>query len=139
MYIYLYVCVYIIHRGGHLELWDANMTRCVQRIPPVFNRMTIFTNTDESFHGHPTPLSAPEDKMRYALQLVYYTKVNEKERPIKREIIVSEPSSPYGSPHAAIFQNNCRPNDEMDLFCKNYIHPSRMELNDNRHCQCKYR
>ena len=29
-------------RQGHLELWNANVTKCVQRIPPSFNRMVNF-------------------------------------------------------------------------------------------------
>lgn len=59
---------------GHLEMWDHNNTRVLQRIPPVFNRMSIFTVTDDAFHGHPEPLNAPEGEARYALQIVYYTK-----------------------------------------------------------------
>ena len=45
--------------GGHLELWDRDMTRCGQRILPVFNRTVVFSTTDFSFHGHPTPLACP--------------------------------------------------------------------------------
>ena len=38
--------------GGHLELWSRDMRRCVQRIAPLSNRMTIFSTTDFSYHGH---------------------------------------------------------------------------------------
>ena len=40
----------------------------------MFNRMGIFTVTDDAFHGHPEPLAAPPGVNRYALQLVYYTR-----------------------------------------------------------------
>lgn len=59
--------------GGHLELWDADMTRCVRQILPVFNRTVVFTTTDTSYHGHPTPLSCPADRRRRSASFYYYT------------------------------------------------------------------
>ena len=59
--------------GGHLELWDTEMTRCVQRILPIFNRCVIFNTTSNSYHGHPEPLTCPEDRTRKSLALYYYT------------------------------------------------------------------
>lgn len=51
-------------RGGNLEIWDHNSTRCLHSIPPLFNRMSIFTVTDDAFHGHPEPLNSPPGVMR---------------------------------------------------------------------------
>jgi hypothetical protein len=59
--------------GGHLELWDAGVTRCVRRILPVFNRCVIFNTTDTSFHGHPEPLACPPGTTRKSLALYYYS------------------------------------------------------------------
>lgn len=59
--------------GGHLELWDTEMTKCVKKIRPLFNRCVIFNTTDNSFHGHPDPLKCPEDMTRKSLALYYYT------------------------------------------------------------------
>jgi hypothetical protein len=59
--------------GGHLELWDTDMTRCEQRILPVFNRCVIFSTTDTSYHGHPDPLTCPPGWTRRSLALYYYT------------------------------------------------------------------
>lgn len=59
--------------GGALELWNADMTRCVRSIAPVFNRTVIFSTTDTSFHGHPKPLTCPPDRTRRSLSLYYYT------------------------------------------------------------------
>lgn len=59
--------------GGHLELWDAGMTRCVRRILPTFNRCVIFSTTDSSFHGHPEPLACPRGRTRKSLALYYYS------------------------------------------------------------------
>ena len=59
--------------GGHLELWDTEMKECVRRVLPVFNRVVIFSTTDFSHHGHPTPLSCPPERTRKSLALYYYS------------------------------------------------------------------
>jgi Rps23 Pro-64 3,4-dihydroxylase Tpa1-like proline 4-hydroxylase len=59
--------------GGHLQLWDREMTRCEARVTPLFNRVMIFSTTDFSYHGHPDPLSCPEGMTRKSLALYYFT------------------------------------------------------------------
>jgi 2OG-Fe(II) oxygenase superfamily len=59
--------------GGFLELWDAAMQRCVQRIAPIFNRAVIFRTGPDSFHGHPDPITCPPDVTRKSLALYYFT------------------------------------------------------------------
>ena len=59
--------------GGHFELWDRDMTRCVSKIPPKFNTMALFTTTDFSYHGLPNPLTCPPDRSRKSMALYYYT------------------------------------------------------------------
>jgi len=59
--------------GGHLELWDAEMTHCVVKTAPVLNRCVIFSTTDHSFHGHPDPLKCPVGRSRNSIALYYYT------------------------------------------------------------------
>lgn len=59
--------------GGHLELWDSNMTNCVKKIAPLFNRLVVFSTTDTSFHGHPDPLVCPPEVRRKSIALYYYT------------------------------------------------------------------
>ncbi|HQQ63757.1 MAG TPA: 2OG-Fe(II) oxygenase [Pseudomonadales bacterium] len=59
--------------GGHLELWEKDMSRCVQRVAPVAGRCVIFSTTRDSFHGHPHPLTCPADKSRKSVALYYYT------------------------------------------------------------------
>jgi hypothetical protein len=59
--------------GGHLELWNADMSACRQRIAPTFNRTVIFSTTDTSYHGHPHPLASPPGVTRKSVSLYYYT------------------------------------------------------------------
>ena len=59
--------------GGHLELWDKNMSQCMKKILPSFNTMVIFSTTDFSNHGHPDPLNCPSEISRRSLALYYFS------------------------------------------------------------------
>ncbi len=59
--------------GGKLELWDKQMKACRKKISPVFNRCVIFNTDADSFHGHPEPMTCPEDQFRRSIALYYYT------------------------------------------------------------------
>ena len=59
--------------GGHLELWNRDMTACVRRILPVASRCVVFNTTRFSYHGHPSPLTCPEGRTRKSLAFYYYT------------------------------------------------------------------
>ena len=86
--------------GGHLELWDKDMTQCEQKILPIFNRCVVFSTTDFSYHGHPEPLTCPEGLTRKSLALYYYSNG----RPAE-EIL--------GTPHTTIFQ--ARPQEDLRM------------------------
>lgn len=57
---------------GDLELWDGDMQRCVQAVPPVFNRCVIFLTTAHSYHGHPHKLACPPGESRKSIALYYF-------------------------------------------------------------------
>jgi Rps23 Pro-64 3,4-dihydroxylase Tpa1-like proline 4-hydroxylase len=59
--------------GGHLEIWDREMKACARSVLPIANRCVIFNTTDDSYHGHPHPLTCPEGMLRRSLALYYYT------------------------------------------------------------------
>ena len=59
--------------GGHLELWDKDLTRRELSIAPLFNRLVIFSITDTAYHGHPNPLETPPGVARRSLALYYYS------------------------------------------------------------------
>ena len=59
--------------GGHLELWDRDMTRCEAKVLPIFKRVMIFGTTDYTCHGHPDPLRCPQGMTRKSLALYYFT------------------------------------------------------------------
>ena len=59
--------------GGHLQLWNKDMSECVHRVLPVFNRFVVFSTTDDANHGHPDPLTCPADRARRSMALYYYS------------------------------------------------------------------
>jgi hypothetical protein len=65
--------------GGHLELWTRDMSRCARKVLPVFNRCVVFSTTDDSYHGHPEPLTCPPDWSRKSIALYYYSNGRPKE------------------------------------------------------------
>jgi hypothetical protein len=67
--------------GGHLELWRRDMSECFEKILPVINRCVIFNTDRDSFHGHPDPITCPDDWTRKSIALYYFT---EEDRPLKR-------------------------------------------------------
>lgn len=59
--------------GGHLELWNQDMSKCTERILPIAGRCVIFSTSSTSYHGHPDPLTCPETESRKSVALYYYT------------------------------------------------------------------
>ena len=59
--------------GGHLELWNQDVSRCEKKILPSFNSMAIFSTTDFSNHGHPDPLVCPKEISRKSVALYYFS------------------------------------------------------------------
>jgi Rps23 Pro-64 3,4-dihydroxylase Tpa1-like proline 4-hydroxylase len=62
--------------NGHLELWDNKPSDGgvpIKKILPIFNRLVIFGTKKGSWHGHPTPLTCPENRYRISLATYYYS------------------------------------------------------------------
>jgi len=58
-------------KGGHLELWDPELSKSVA-ILPVFNRMLIFSTDKQSWHGHRL-IDTPDGDTRKSINLYYFT------------------------------------------------------------------
>ena len=76
--------------GGHIELWNEDVTRCERRVLPLFNRTIVFATTDTSFHGHPQPLACPPERARRSVSFYYYTN--------------GRPAAERSAPHDTIFK-----------------------------------
>jgi len=60
------------HYGGDLELWNAEVTECVKKVPPAFNRAVIFETSEISYHGY-SRIQVPEGMSRKSVYAYFYT------------------------------------------------------------------
>ncbi len=58
--------------AGHTELWNADMTECVKKVRPDFNRAIIFATTGKSYHGY-GKINPPEGTNRKSFYTYFYT------------------------------------------------------------------
>lgn len=60
---------------GNIELWKSdnfeNLVRCSKSIEPVFNRLVIFDNSDNSWHGSPDRIECRDDQTRIFVTISY--------------------------------------------------------------------
>jgi hypothetical protein len=83
--------------GGHLQLWNRDMTSCEAKVSPIFNRVMVFGTTDFTYHGHPDPLQCPDGMTRKSLALYYFSN--------------GRPPEEVTDEHSTLF----RPRDEKDF------------------------
>jgi hypothetical protein len=113
--------------------------------------MSIFTVTDDAFHGHPEPLTSPPGVMRsvflsvsstdpsssrYGFQIVYYTKERGERFSSHNRLKKKRKYAPY---HGAIFQPSCPlrgggSGGGMREFCTQEPRDS-----DQLRCECNFR
>lgn len=65
---------------GDFQVWDGilengkhKLVSMVERIYPIFNRLVVFSTSENSYHGHPEELMCPGDITRKSIALYYYT------------------------------------------------------------------
>jgi Rps23 Pro-64 3,4-dihydroxylase Tpa1-like proline 4-hydroxylase len=90
--------------GGHLEIWsgdnvlndDAKIVNCENKILPIFNRMIMFTNTTNAWHGNPEPVLIENDAKRIFLTLSYISEKHNDGMENNREkaFFVNRPNDP---------------------------------------------
>jgi UDP-N-acetylglucosamine 2-epimerase (non-hydrolysing) len=103
--------IYLSHNwkeenSGHLEIWDGDsvlkddalISKLHTRILPTFNRLIMFTNTVNAWHGNPDPVKIYNDEKRIFLTLSYLSEKHSEGMENNRE--------------KAFFVN--RPNDEIN-------------------------
>ena len=67
---------------------------------PAGNRMLVFTTSLDSFHGHPDPLTCPDDVARRSMALYYFT---EEDEPVRRSTNYRARPEEGPAPKAAIW------------------------------------
>jgi Rps23 Pro-64 3,4-dihydroxylase Tpa1-like proline 4-hydroxylase len=86
---------------GDLELWSHDAKRCDVSIAPLYNKTVIFEVANPNFHGVPTPLACPADRMRQSFILYYHTTVSKSGLELKPHTSIFAPRL-YGTNRATI-------------------------------------
>lgn len=76
--------------GGYLEIEDTEKM-FHKTIAPVINTTVLFVTDDDSIHGHPIPMTLPDNVSRKSIALYYYTK----EKPMKGHYSVRNTTKYY--------------------------------------------
>jgi Rps23 Pro-64 3,4-dihydroxylase Tpa1-like proline 4-hydroxylase len=58
--------------SGHTELWETR-TKPLKKVLPIKNRLVLFSTSDNSWHGHPNPLTCPDNMTRKSFATYYYS------------------------------------------------------------------
>lgn len=61
--------------GGHLQLWNEDLSECTKITAPHVNTAVLFRTSDISFHGLPKPIQCPETKYRKSIAVYYVSPV----------------------------------------------------------------
>lgn len=58
--------------GGAMEMWNANMSKLVKKVPCDFNRCLIFETSEISYHGY-SKITLPPGETRKSFYTYFYT------------------------------------------------------------------
>ena len=84
--------------NGHNELWNNDVTKCIKKTKPVFNRAIIFKTNDISWHGLPEKITCPQNVYRKSLAYYYVSPLNsnkDEKKYRKKAKYVKRPDEPY--------------------------------------------
>lgn len=65
--------------GGHLEIWEGEsvlqdnvkINKCINKVLPSFNKLILFNNTNNAWHGNPHPVKCDNNSTRIFVTLSY--------------------------------------------------------------------
>ena len=89
--------------GCDLEVWegtnaaydDAKLTKLVASVPPMFNRLIVFTCDDYSWHGNPVPQHGSDDSKRIFITMSYLSDNYDYENKKCKAFFVPRPTDEY--------------------------------------------
>lgn len=82
--------------GGNLEFWDFECKTILHKVEPRANRLIIWNYNEQLVHGHPTPMSCPEDVKRIGLRIFYFQSNSKPINPPHRSLYwFDDKNTPY--------------------------------------------
>ena len=58
--------------NGDIQFWDFNKEKMISSYPPKWGNVVIWKYHKRGFHGHPNPITCPDDRFRVGFRLFYF-------------------------------------------------------------------
>jgi len=92
-----------VENKGELELWDGTdininpkLLECKKKIVPYFNRLIVFTNTNNAWHGNPTPVICKNEKRIFVtISYLSNTKDSNFSNKLQKALFIKLPDEKY--------------------------------------------
>lgn len=86
--------------GCDLEIWNGDNSKlynCEKKIAPLFNRLILFTNTNNSWHGNPEAVNSYDNNSKRIFITISYLTFNENKNKFYREkaLFIRRPQDEY--------------------------------------------
>lgn len=114
--------------GGYLEIWDgesvlndnAKIKNCYSKILPSFNKMVMFTNKVNAWHGNPDPVVIKENENRIFLTISYLSEKHDDGMENNREkaFFVNRPTDPINKDKEYLRLLRADPNKCKEIYSK---------------------
>jgi Rps23 Pro-64 3,4-dihydroxylase Tpa1-like proline 4-hydroxylase len=102
--------------NGHLELWkgdninkeNCKIFNCFKKISPTFNKLVIFNNTTNAWHGSPEPVIINHEESRIFLTVSYLSKdLSNDSNKYKKAYFINKPNDPYNEEKEKLRELRC--------------------------------
>lgn len=111
-----YGCELEIWRGSNAGIEKPEIYECVKKIAPVFNRMVIFTNTDNSWHGNPVPADCPPEARRIFITVSYLSHNTTFDNRRQKAYFVKRPQDPEDAEKDVLRLLRCDPKKYSQVY-----------------------
>lgn len=110
--------------GCDLEVWkgtpanesNPELQECVTRIAPLFNRMILFTNTDDSWHGNPVRANCPDDARRIFITISYLSDIDTFKNRRQKAYFIARPGDPVDHEKDKLRLLRCDPDNYKNVY-----------------------
>ena len=115
--------------GCQLELWkgdnaqenSAKIYEKVKSIPPIFNRLVIFTCNDYAWHGNPEPMNGPDSARRIFITISYLSENYDDANKRVKAFFVKRPYDPVDEEKDKLRLIRADPEKYKDIYRKKVI------------------
>lgn len=118
--------------GCNLEIWngdnwkekDYKLYNCEKKIAPLFNRLILFTNTNNSWHGNPEAVNSYDNNSKRIFITISYLTLNENKNDNYREkaLFIRRPEDEYDEKKEELIKIRANSQLYKDIYIYSNLH-----------------